>query len=40
MVPMSLIESVDVSSELQYHLDEGLSLSENVFRIYSENYFN
>ncbi len=40
MVPMSLVESVDVSKELQYHLDEGLSLSENVFRIYSENYFN
>jgi hypothetical protein len=38
MVPMSLVESV--SKELQYHLDEGLSLSENVFRIYSENYFN
>ena len=40
MVPMSLVKNVEISPELQYHLDEGLSLSENVFRIYSDNYFN
>ena len=40
MVPMSLVKNVNISPELQYHLDEGLSLSENVFRIYSKNYFN
>lgn len=40
IIPMSLVKNVEVSPELQYHLDEGLSLSENVFRIYSDNYFN
>lgn len=38
--PMSLTESVEVSDELQYHLDNKITLSENVFRVYSENFFN
>lgn len=38
-VPMSLIKDTKISDELQFHLDEGLSLTENVFRIYSDKYF-
>jgi hypothetical protein len=35
-----LKENVGVSDELQYHIDNGLSLTDNVFRVYSEKYFN
>ena len=38
--PMSLVKNVKVSNEMKYHLDNKLSLNENVFRIYSESYFN
>jgi len=38
--PMFLVEDTKISKELQYHLDESLSLYDNVFRPYSENYFN
>lgn len=38
--PMSLVKSVKISNEMKYHLDNKLSLSENVYRIYSESYFN
>ena len=38
--PMKLTENVKVSKELKYHLDNKISLSENVFRIYSEAFFN
>jgi uncharacterized cupin superfamily protein len=34
-----LKESVEVSESLQYHIDNKLSLVENVFRVYSERYF-
>jgi hypothetical protein len=37
---MSLTENVKISKELQYHLDNKITLSENVFRIYSEKYFD
>ena len=37
---MVLTESVNVSDDLKYHLDNSLTLNENVFRIYSESYFN
>jgi len=37
--PMKLTQKVVVSSELKFHLDKGLSLAENVFRTYSEKYF-
>ena len=33
--PMKLKRGVDVSPELKYHLENKVSLSENVFRIYS-----
>jgi len=35
-----LKEGVDVSESLQYHIDNGLTLTDNVFRVYSESYFN
>lgn len=38
--PMRLTSKVIVSSELQYHIENKISLSENVFRIYSEKYFS
>ena len=37
---MSVKENVKVSKDLQYHLDNEISLYENVFRIYSDKYFN
>lgn len=40
MVPMSLVKETEVSNDLQYHIDNKLSLSENVFRIYSDKFFN
>lgn len=38
--PMKLIENIKISKELQYHLENKISLSENIFRIYSEKYFD
>ena len=38
--PMKLTEYASVSKELNYHLDNNISLSENIFRIYSEKYFD
>jgi hypothetical protein len=35
-----LKESLEVSEELQYHIDNGMTLTNNVFRMYSEKYFN
>ena len=37
--PMKLTKNVKVSPDLQYHLDNNISLNENVFRIYSTKYF-
>ena len=34
-----LKEDVDISDHLQYHIDNKLSLTNNVFRVYSEGYF-
>jgi len=39
MTPISLITETEVSKNLQFHLDEGLSVTDNVFRPYSENFF-
>ena len=36
---MILKENVEISKNLQYHIENGLPLSENVFRIYSDSYF-
>ena len=35
-----LKEDVDVSEALQYHINNGLTLTDNVFRVYSESYFD
>jgi hypothetical protein len=35
-----LKENIDVSKVLKYHIDNGLSLTNNIFKVYSENYFD
>lgn len=35
-----LKENVEVSTELKYHIENKLSLTNNIFRYYSEKYFN
>jgi hypothetical protein len=35
-----LKEGVEVSEHLQYHIENNLSLTNNVFRVYSNGYFN
>lgn len=35
-----LKEDVKISEALQYHIENGLSLTDNVFRVYSEGYFD
>ena len=35
-----LKEETQISDALRYHIDNGLSLTNNVFRVYSEGYFN
>jgi len=32
--------NVNLSEALQYHIDNGLTLTNNVFRVYSESYFD
>jgi hypothetical protein len=36
---MQLLQDVEVSDHLKYHLENNISLCENVFRIYSDAYF-
>ena len=38
--PMRLTKNVKVSDNLKYHLDNEISLNENVFRVYSESFFD
>jgi len=35
-----LKEQTEISEELKYHLENSIPLNENVFRIYSDSYFN
>ena len=35
-----LKENIDVSEVLKYHIDNGLSLTNNIFKVYSESYFD
>jgi len=37
---LTLKEDVKLSESLQYHIDNGLTLTNNVFRVYSESYFD
>jgi hypothetical protein len=39
MTPLILITEAEVSKNLEFHLDEGISLTENIYRPYSENFF-
>jgi len=38
-IPMKLTQPCMISEDLKYHLENNITLSENVFRIYSEKYF-
>jgi hypothetical protein len=35
-----LKENIEVSESLQYHIDNNMTLTNNVFRMYSEKYFD
>ena len=35
-----LKKKVKISEELEYHINENLTLTNNVFKVYSEGYFN
>jgi hypothetical protein len=35
-----LLKNVQISEELQYHVDNGLTLTNNVFMVYSKKYFD
>jgi hypothetical protein len=37
---MVLTEDVNVSKELTYHIENNIPISENIFRVYSESFFN
>lgn len=37
---MQLLENLNVSENLKYHLERNITLCENVFRIYSKSYFD
>jgi hypothetical protein len=39
LCPMQLLQKIEVSSNLQYHIEKQIPLSENIFRTYSESYF-
>ena len=38
--PMKLVGKVNISPEMKYHLENNISLNENIFRIYSTKYFD
>lgn len=35
-----LVEDVEISDALRYHINNSIPLNNNIFRIYSESYFN
>lgn len=35
-----LTENVQISDSLKYHIENNLSLTDNIYRVYSEAYFN
>ncbi len=37
---LMLKENVDISTDLQYHIDNKMSLTNNIFRVYSKKYFD
>lgn len=38
--PMIIIGNVNISENLLYHIENNISLCDNIFRIYSESYFS
>lgn len=38
--PMTLFGNPNISKNLKYHIDNEITLSENVFRMYSKSYFD
>ena len=40
VAPLELVENVDISENLKYHIENKLSLCDNVFRIESDAYLN
>jgi hypothetical protein len=38
--PMKLIKDVQISEELSYHIENKIPLNENIFRVYSDKFFN
>jgi hypothetical protein len=40
MIPLILITETEVSKNLEFHLDEGLSLTENIYRPYSDSFYD
>ena len=39
LCPMHLLQNVAISDNLKYHIEKQISLSENIFRTYSDSYF-
>ena len=37
---LTLKKDVEVSDVLKYHINNNLSLTDNVFKVYSEGYFD
>jgi len=37
--PMNLLANFQISENLKYHLDNRISLCDNIFRVYSKSYF-
>jgi hypothetical protein len=37
---LTLLETVEVSDNLKYHINNNITLSETIFRVYSESYFS
>lgn len=37
--PMELLKDIKISENLKYHLENKISLCENIFRVYSKSYF-
>lgn len=38
--PMNILKDTKISENLKYHLENKISLCENIFRIYSKSYFD
>ena len=39
LCPMHLLQNVAISDNLKYHIENKIPLSENIFRTYSDSYF-